>query len=90
MAARIYEYNASGFGGADSSVELFAAHGFQSKAVFFGDYGSVAIANVRWRSDSELVMPTIIQRRFIEHLYSRTEERITTESFPQGKVPFFR
>jgi len=54
MAARIYEYNASGFGGADSSVELFAAHGFQSKAVFFGDYGSVDIANVRWKSDSEL------------------------------------
>lgn len=54
MAVRVYEYNASGFGGADSSVELFAAHGLKSKVVFRGEYGSVDIANVRWKSDSQL------------------------------------
>ena len=54
MAARVYEYDASGFGGADNSVELFAAHGFKSRVVFFGEYGSVEITNVRWKSDSEL------------------------------------
>jgi hypothetical protein len=54
MAARVYEYNASGFGGANSSVELFVAHGLKSRVVFFGEYGSVEIANVRWKSDSEL------------------------------------
>jgi hypothetical protein len=54
IAARVYEYNASGFGGADSSVELFAARGLKSRVVFFGEYGSVEIANVRWKSDSEL------------------------------------
>ena len=47
IAARVYEYNASGFGGADSSVELFAAHGFKSRVVFLGEYGSVEIANAQ-------------------------------------------
>jgi hypothetical protein len=54
MAARVCEYNASGFGAADSSVELFTAHGFKSRLVFFGEYRSVEIENVRWTSDSEL------------------------------------
>jgi hypothetical protein len=35
-------------------VELFAAHEFKSRVVFLGEYGSVEIANVRWKDDSEL------------------------------------
>lgn len=54
MAVRVIEYNASGFGGADSSVELFSAHGLKSKVVFFGEYRSVDAENTRWISDSEL------------------------------------
>jgi hypothetical protein len=53
-AARVREYNASGFGGADSAVELFAAHGFEHRDVFFGEYGSVDLRDIRWQSDTEL------------------------------------
>jgi hypothetical protein len=52
MAARIRDYNLSGFGGADSSVELFAAHGFRSKMVYFGEFKS--IDDVRWLDDQRL------------------------------------
>ena len=54
MAARIHDYNLSGFGGADSSVELFAAHGFKSKVVFFGEFKSVD--NTRWLDDHRLLI----------------------------------
>jgi hypothetical protein len=54
MAARVAEYNASGFGGADSSVELFGYGGLFSKVVFFGEFGSVGASDIRWKSDSEL------------------------------------
>lgn len=54
MAARIIEYNASGFGGADDTVKLFTAHGFSSDVVFFGEFKSVRAHNLRWKSDSEL------------------------------------
>jgi len=54
MAVRVHEYDASGFGGADTSAELFWAHGLKSKSVFFGEYRSVDAAHVRWKSDSEL------------------------------------
>lgn len=54
MAARIVEYDASGLGGADDTVEVFAAHGFSSDAVFFGEFKSVRAQNIRWKSDSEL------------------------------------
>ena len=54
MAARIVEYNASGLGGADDAVKVFAAHGFSSDEVFFGEFKSVTAQNIRWRSDSEL------------------------------------
>ena len=54
MAIRVHEYDASGFGGADTSVELFVAHGLGSRVVFYGEYRSVDVANVRWKNDSEL------------------------------------
>jgi hypothetical protein len=54
MAARIDEYNASGFGRADSSVELFTSHGFESKVVYFGEWDSVGIDDLHWKSESEL------------------------------------
>jgi hypothetical protein len=54
MAARIIEYDASGLGGADDTVELFTAHGFRSDVVFFGGFKSVRAQNLRWKSDSEL------------------------------------
>ena len=54
MAVRIIEYNASGLGGADDTVELFTAHGFKSNVVFWGEFGSVEAQNIRWKSDSEL------------------------------------
>jgi hypothetical protein len=54
MAARVRIYNASGFGGADNTVELFAAHGFERQDVFWGEYGSVDVRDIRWQSDSEL------------------------------------
>lgn len=54
MAARVRIYDASGFGGADNTVELFAAHGFERQDVFFGEYGSIDIRDVRWQSNSEL------------------------------------
>jgi hypothetical protein len=54
MAARVFDYNASGFGGADTSVEIFTSRGFRSEVVFYGEFKSVAAENVRWRSDSEL------------------------------------
>lgn len=54
MAVRVREYNASGFGDADTSVELFAAHGLKSKVVFLGEYRSVDATGVGWKSDFEL------------------------------------
>jgi hypothetical protein len=54
MAARVAEYNASGFGGADTSVELFNYHGLFSNVVFLGEWKSVEASNIRWKSDSEL------------------------------------
>ena len=53
-AARIVEYDASGLGGADDTIEVFGDHGFSSDAVFFGDFKSVRAQNIRWKSDSEL------------------------------------
>jgi hypothetical protein len=38
MAARIVEYDASGLGGADDTVKIFAGHGFSSDVVFFGEF----------------------------------------------------
>jgi hypothetical protein len=54
MAARVRVYDASGFGGADNTVELFAANGFERQDVFFGEYGSVNVRDIRWQSNSEL------------------------------------
>jgi hypothetical protein len=54
MTVRIDDYNGGGFGGAYDSVELFAARGFRSDVVFFGEWNSVETANLHWRSDSEL------------------------------------
>ena len=54
MAARIVEYDASGLGGADDTVRVFAAHGFSSDVVYFGEFESVRAQNIRWKSDSEL------------------------------------
>ncbi len=54
MAARVVEYNASGLGGADDSMELFTAYGFNSDVVFRGEFKSVEAQNIRWKSDSEL------------------------------------
>ena len=53
-AARIADYNASGFGGADTSVELFTFHGLKRNIVYFGEYKSVGANDLRWKSDSEL------------------------------------
>lgn len=54
MAARIRDYNLSGFGGADSSVELFTARGFKSQVVFLGEFKSVDDA--RWLDDHRLLI----------------------------------
>jgi hypothetical protein len=54
MAARIVEYNASGLGGADDTVKIFAAHGFSSDVVFLGEFKLVRTQNIRWKSNSEL------------------------------------
>lgn len=54
MAARIWDYDLSGFGGADSSVELFATHGLRVKVVFHGDFRS--IDDVRWFDDRRLLV----------------------------------
>jgi hypothetical protein len=53
-AARIDDYNASGFGGADNSVELFAFYGLKRDVVYFGEWNSVGANDLRWKSDSEL------------------------------------
>src|SRR5579859_1654040 len=53
-AARIHDYNASGFGGAYNSVELFTFHGLHSDIVYDGEWSSVRVENIRWRGDSEL------------------------------------
>ncbi len=54
LAVRIVEYNASGLGGADDTVELFSRHGLSSDSVFIGEFDSVKVQNIRWKSDSEL------------------------------------
>jgi hypothetical protein len=54
MAARIRDYNLSGFGGADSSVELFTAHGLRSRVVFFGEFKS--LDDARWIDDHHLLI----------------------------------
>lgn len=53
-AARIDDYNASGFGGADTSVELFTFHGLKQDIVYLGDFKTVEVNELRWRNDSEL------------------------------------
>ena len=54
MAARIDDYNTSGFGAADNAVELFTLHGLKSDVVYLGEWNSVRTTDLRWRSDSEL------------------------------------
>lgn len=54
MAVRIDDFNAGGLGGAYDNVELFTAHGLDSKIVFSGDWKSVERANLHWKSNSEL------------------------------------
>ena len=55
MAVRIDANNPGELGGpTNASVELFWAHGFNSAVVFSGELKSVATANLRWKSDSEL------------------------------------
>jgi hypothetical protein len=54
MAVRIVEYDASGLGGADNTVELFTGHGFNSDVVFRGEFRSVDLQSIRWKSNSEL------------------------------------
>jgi hypothetical protein len=53
-AVRIADYNASGLGGADTSVELFTFHGLERDVVYFGEWKSVGTDDLRWRNDSEL------------------------------------
>ena len=53
-AARIDDYNASGFGGADTSVELFTLHGLKQDIVYLGDFKTVGANGLRWKSDSQL------------------------------------
>src|SRR6266481_5257222 len=53
-AARIDDYNASGFGGADTSVELFTFHGLKQDIVYLGDFKTVGANDLRWKNDSEL------------------------------------
>jgi hypothetical protein len=53
-AARIDDYNASGLGGGDTSVELFTFHGLKCDIVYFGEYKSVGANDLQWKSDSEL------------------------------------
>jgi hypothetical protein len=54
MAVRVIEYDASGLGGADDTVELFTGHGFHSDVVFRGEFRSVDLQSIRWKSNSEL------------------------------------
>jgi hypothetical protein len=53
-AARIDDYNTSGFGGADTSVELFTFHGLKQDIVYVGDFETVGVNELRWKNDSEL------------------------------------
>lgn len=53
-AARILDYNASGLGGADTSVELFTFYGLKCDIVYFGEWKSVEANDLRWKSDSVL------------------------------------
>jgi hypothetical protein len=53
-AARIDDYNASGLGGADTSVELFTLYGLNRDIVYFGEWKSVEANDLHWKSDSEL------------------------------------
>jgi hypothetical protein len=53
-AARIDDYNTSGFAGADISVELFTFHGLKRDIVYFGGWKSIGADDLRWKSDSEL------------------------------------
>lgn len=39
---------------ADTSVELFTFHGLKRHTVYFGEYKSVGVTVLRWKSDSEL------------------------------------
>jgi hypothetical protein len=54
MAARIDDWNLSGFGGAGSSDQIFTAHGLKSGVVFSGEFRSVNASNLRWQTDSQL------------------------------------
>ena len=52
-AARI-ETGDSGALGGDTAVRLYAAHGFNTDAVYFGGWRSVEQKDVHWRGTSEL------------------------------------
>lgn len=54
-AARIDMDDAGAIGGS-ASVELFWAHGFRQAMVFSGDWGTVEPSDIRWESDSELLI----------------------------------
>jgi hypothetical protein len=53
-AARVWNYDPGPLGRADSSVQIFTAHGFLSRTVFHGEWQSVKPENIRWTSDTRL------------------------------------
>lgn len=55
FAARI-ELDDYGATGGDESVDLFWARGLMQSTVFAGDWGTVEPSDVRWKSDSELLI----------------------------------
>ncbi len=55
VAARIETVDEGALGGA-TSVDLYWAYGFRSKAVYSGEWRSVEPGDVIWKSDSELVI----------------------------------
>ena len=54
MAARIDKYDAGPLGDAYNSIEVFTAHGFASDVVYSGEFESVRVDGLRWKSNSEL------------------------------------
>lgn len=55
IAARTNDYDAGAVGG-DTSVTLHWAHGLRSQTVYAGEWKSVLPSEIKWVSDSELII----------------------------------
>lgn len=68
MAARIEDADEGATGG-ETSVELYWAHGFREQTIYEGEWKSVQQSDIKWNSDSGLVIHYSAEYNTDHHCY---------------------